>query len=67
MKMNSPDGVEIMEVDAIDVDGDNLLMSVNVLGAMPMKVVLTPSEARKVFKFLSFKKILFILTFLFRK
>lgn len=67
MKMSAPDGVEIMEVNAIEISGNDLRMDVLVLGSMPMKVLLTPREARQAFKLLNFKKIIFILTFLLRK
>ena len=67
MKLYSQDGSEIMDVAAIERDGDKLIVRGKVFGAMPMTAALKPEEARKLFKLVDFKTLLFILTLPFRK
>ncbi|UCV17798.1 hypothetical protein [Ferribacterium limneticum] len=67
MKMTTPDGMEIMKLDAIERRGNDLALKANIMGAMPMTVLLSPSEARKALRMLNWRLVLFLLTFLFRK
>jgi len=66
MKLYSADNSELMNVSAIERDGDNLVIKGKVFGAMPMTARLTPAEARKGLKLVNFKLALFLLTFLLR-
>lgn len=67
MKMQGPDGSQLIEVMDVQPHGDGLLVSGQIMGAMPMKAVLKPSELRSGFKFLSFGLVLHVITMLFRK
>ena len=67
MKIQSADKSELIDVSAIERKGDNLIIKGKVFGTMPMSATLTPEEARKVFKLLSPKLILFLITLPFRK
>ena len=67
MKIYSQDGSEMMDVTAIERDGDQLVLKGKIFQSMPMSARVKPSEARKGLKLLNFKLALFILTFLFRK
>ena len=67
MKMTTPDGTEVMQLDAIERSGNNLALKVNVMGAMPMTVILTPGEVRKGIRLLNWRLVPFLLSFLFRK
>ena len=67
MKVHTPDRNELMDIDAIRREGDNLIVSGKIMGSMPMKAVLRPSDARQGLKLLDLKTILFLLTFLFRR
>lgn len=67
MKIYTPDKSELMEVGAIRYEGSNLVVSGKIMGSMPMKAVIRPSDARQGLKMLDFKTILFLLTFLFRR
>lgn len=50
MKVTQPDGSVLMEVaDAQIVDG-KILITGKIMGAMPMKAMLKPSEARKLMR-----------------
>ncbi len=67
MKIYSQDGSELMDVAALERDGDALVIKGKVLGTMPMSARLTPAEARKGLGLLNARLFFFLLTFLFRK
>ena len=67
MKLYSQDGSELMDVSTIERDGDRLIVRGKVFSAMPMAASLTPAEARKLFKLVDLKTLVFILTLPFRK
>lgn len=58
---------ELMDVSAIERDGNMLVVKGKIFGTMPMTAKLTPEEARKAFKLVNFRLVVFLLTFLFRK
>ena len=66
LTLYSPDNSKLMEVEALERSGNELLIKGKVFGAMPMTARLTPAEARKGFRLVSFKLALFLLTFLLR-
>ena len=67
MKLTNLDQSTLMEVDALATEGGSLVIKGTIMGSMPITSVLTPTEARKLFKLLSPKLIWFLITFLFRK
>ncbi len=66
MKLYSPDRSELMDVSAIERDGDDLVIKGKVFGAMPMTARLKPEEAKKALKLVDLKTALFILSLPFR-
>jgi len=62
----SADNSQLMEIEALERSGNDLLIKGKVFGAMPMTARLSPNEARKGLKLVSFKLALFLLTFLLR-
>lgn len=66
MTLYSADNSPLMQVTGIERHGNELLIKGKVLGTMPMTARLTPTEARKGLKLLSFRLVLFLLTFLLR-
>jgi hypothetical protein len=66
LTLYSPDNSKLMEVEALERRGNELLIKGKVFGAMPMTARLTPAEARKGLKLLNFKLAWFLLTFLVR-
>ena len=62
----SADNSKLMEIEALERSGNDLLIKGKVFGAMPMTARLSPNEARKGLKLVSFKLVLFLLTFLLR-
>jgi len=67
MKLFSADKSELMNVSAIERDGNDLLIKGKVFGAMPMAARLTPEQARAAFKLVNLRLIFFVLTLPFRK
>lgn len=67
MKIYGQDQSELMQVSALERDGDALLIKGKVFGSMPMTARFTPAEARNALKLLNFKLVIFLLTFLFRR
>jgi hypothetical protein len=62
----SADNSKLMEIEALERSGKDLLIRGKVFGAMPMTARLSPGEARKGLKLVNFKLALFLLTFLLR-
>jgi hypothetical protein len=66
LTLYSADNSKLMEIEALERSGNDLLIKGKVFGAMPMTARLTPAEARKGLKLLSVRLTLFLLTFLLR-
>jgi hypothetical protein len=66
LTLYSADNSKLMEIEALERSGNDLLIKGKVFGAMPMTARLTPGEARKGLKLVSFRLALFLLTFLLR-
>jgi hypothetical protein len=62
----SADNSKLMEIEALERSGNDLLIKGKVFGAMPMTARLSPTEARKGLKLVGFKLAFFLLTFLLR-
>lgn len=66
MKLLSPDNSALMEVTNFKRVGSHLVINGNILGAMPVTCLLTPSETRSALKQLGFGNLLFVISLLFR-
>lgn len=66
MKLYAQDNSVLMEISAIERQGNQLVLKGKVFGSMPMVARLRPEEARKGLKLLSFRLVVFLLTFLFK-
>jgi hypothetical protein len=66
MKLYNIDRSTLMEVTSLDQENNTVIVKGSILGSMPITCVLTPTEARQIFKLLTPKLFLFLLTFLFR-
>lgn len=66
MKLLSPDHSVLMEVSRLEREGSNLIIIGSIMGAMPIRAVLTPTETRSGLGLMSFRLKLFIFTLLFR-
>jgi len=67
MKLTSADKSELMNVSALERDGNLLVIKGKIFGAMPMTAKLSPAEFRKGLGLLNFRLLLFLLTFPFRR
>ena len=67
MKIYGADGKEMMTVTSIERDGSMLVVKGKLFGTMPLTAKLKPEEARKAFRLLSFRTLLFVLSLPFRK
>ena len=67
MKVKSTDGGELMEVAALERDGNQLIIRGKVFGAMPLDARLGPDAARAALKLLTPGLIWFLLTLPFRR
>ena len=66
MQLKTTDNDPLMDVRAIRRQGNDLLIEGRIMGALPIRAVLTPDQARAALKLLSPGTILFLLTLLFR-
>lgn len=67
MKFFTPERAELIVITAVDKHPSGLIISGKIMGAMPMKAVLTPAQLRAGFKFLSLKLVLTVIGMLFRR
>jgi hypothetical protein len=67
MKFLTNERTELVNVSAVERDGDTLVLRGKIFGTMPMTARLTPEEARTAFRLLNVRLFLFLLTFMFRK
>ncbi|HEY4214267.1 MAG TPA: hypothetical protein VGM84_22510 [Steroidobacteraceae bacterium] len=67
MKIYGADGKEMMTVTSIERDGSMLVVKGKLFGTMPLTAKLKPEEARKAFRLLNLRTLLFVLSLPFRK
>jgi hypothetical protein len=65
--LHSADGSELLTINALERDGNSLLIKGKVFGALPMNARLKPDAARAALKLLTPRLILFLLTLPFRR
>ena len=51
MKLVSPDGSDLLAVQKVTRSGDDILVEGTIMGAMPLKAILTPDQLREGIKF----------------
>lgn len=67
MKLYSPDGTELMEIDRLERDGSELVIKGKVFTSLPMTARLKPEDARAGLRLLNFRIVLFLFSLLFRR
>jgi hypothetical protein len=67
MQLLTKDYENLMTVEKIEREGSELVIHGKIMGTLPVRAVLTPGEARKAFKLLDLKTMLFIVSLLFRR
>jgi len=66
MKLVTPDNTDLIVITAVAPHRDGLLIEGTIMGAMPMKAVLRPTELRRGLRFLNLRVIAALLGMLFR-
>ena len=67
MTLYSTDKSPLMQISAIERDGQDLLIKGQAFGTMPMTARLTPKEARQGLRLLRLRLVWFLLTLPFRR
>ena len=67
MKLYTPEQVELMEVKSLTATDEGLVIDGQIMGAMPMKAVLTPADLRKAFKLLDARTAMALIGMLLRR
>ena len=67
MKLHTPDGNELMEVNRIEREGNQLVVRGTIMGTMPTKAVIRPENLRAVFALLSPRLLFDVVCLLFAK
>lgn len=67
VQLKTTDDESLMDIRSLRQDGDNLLIEGRIMGALPIRAILTPTEARSALKLLDARTFLFLLTLLFRR
>ena len=65
-KLFDTNNSELMAINALERQGDELVIKGKIYGAMPMKARLRPEDARELLKTLTIRIALFILSMPFR-
>lgn len=66
MNVYDGQGNDLMTVRKFEQDGNDLVITGKIFGAMPMKARLTPQDARMALSMLDLKTLFFLLTLLLR-
>lgn len=64
MKLYSPDGSELMQIQSLERDGHLLLLKGTAFGAMPIVAQLRPEEMRGGLRLLNFRLVTFLVSML---
>jgi hypothetical protein len=67
MRFFTPEGGELIEIITVAPEPNRVVVHGKIMGAMPMKAVLTPEQLRQGFKFLTPRLIFTLITMLFRR
>lgn len=67
MQLKTTDNESLMDVRGLAQQGNDLVIDGRIMGALPIRAVLTPDQARAALKLIDFKTFLFLLTILFRR
>jgi hypothetical protein len=67
MKLFTPEKAELLNVTAIAAHRDGIIIHGRIMGAMPMKAVLTPQELRRTFQLFGPKLCWTLLMMLFKR
>jgi hypothetical protein len=66
MKLFTPEKTELLNVTKVSSSIDGVVIEGTIMGALPMRAVLTPAELRKAFSLLTLRTIVTLIAMLFR-
>jgi hypothetical protein len=66
MKLYASDNTDLMEIRRIYADGRNLILDGRIMGSLPIKAVVKPSELRRAITLMSPRTMLALALMLFR-
>lgn len=67
MRFFTPEGGELIEIMNVAPERNRVVIQGKIMGAMPMKAVLTPEQLRQGFKFLTPRLVFTLIGMLFRR
>jgi hypothetical protein len=67
MKLYTAEKTDLLEVQAIETTSEGIVIDGQIMGAMPMKALLTPAELRRGLRFLTPKVLMALVCMLFRR
>jgi len=67
IKLHGPDNKEMIAIDALEKEGDVLIIKGRIFGTMPLTARLYPQDARAFLKMLNFKLAWFLISLPFRR
>ena len=66
MKVLNADHSALMEVTSLERDGNNLVINGYIMDSLPIRCLLTPTEARGALKLIKFRLMFFLMSMFFR-
>lgn len=66
MRLFTPDNTELIDVSAVQAHFEGLMIEGKIMGAMPVKAILSPTELRRGLRLLTFKIVLKTVAMLFQ-
>ncbi len=67
MKLHTPEGRELMEVQRVDREGNQLVVRGLIMGTMPTRAVIRPAQIRAAFGLLSWGLLWGVIALLFKR
>ena len=67
MKLYTSENTELLEVKALEATAAGLVIEGQIMGAMPMRALLTPGELRRGLRFLTPRVLMALACMLFRR
>ena len=67
MELYTMDRESLMTIRSLKPEGDTLIIEGRIMGALPIRAVLTPDQARAALRLIDFRTFWFLLTLLFRR
>lgn len=67
MKLHTPEGRELMDVQRVQREGDQLVVRGLIMGTMPTRAVIRPEQIRAAFALLSWSLVWGVIALMFKR